>query len=129
MKGGIADAAAEGGIADAAAVDTPDFGPARLHPIMSITKTTLNLMLGGAVANGLVHLDARVGTYLPEIGSGYAEATVKAVADMNVANDFSEDMSDPYTSAFDMEAATGWRLPLEGQKEGTTRLHLRHHRR
>ncbi|MER8402001.1 serine hydrolase, partial [Mesorhizobium sp. M1348] len=63
----------------------PDFGPERPHPIMSITKTTLNLMLGRAVADGLVHLDARVGTYLPEIGSGYAEATVKAVADMNVA--------------------------------------------
>ncbi|MES0182848.1 beta-lactamase family protein [Mesorhizobium sp. M0025] len=99
----------------------PDFGPERPHPIMSITKTTLNLMLGRAVADGLVDLDARVGTYLPEIGTGYAEATVKAVADMNVANDFSEDYSDPYTSSFDMEAAIGWRLPPGGQNEETTR--------
>ncbi|MER8725424.1 serine hydrolase [Mesorhizobium sp. M1027] len=99
----------------------PDFGPDRPHPIMSITKTTLNLILGRAVADGLVNLDARVGTYLPEIGTGYAEATVKAVADMNVANDFSEDYSDPYAGAYDWEPAYGWRLPLDGQKEGTTR--------
>ncbi|MFD2054785.1 serine hydrolase domain-containing protein [Mesorhizobium calcicola] len=99
----------------------PDFGPDRPHTIMSITKTTLNLMLGRAVADGLVNLDERVSTYLPEIGTGYADATVKAVADMNVVNDFNEDYSDPYTSAFDMDAANGWRLPAEGRREGTTR--------
>lgn len=64
----------------------PDFRPDRPHTIVSITKTTLNLMLGRAVADGLVNLDERVGTYLPEIGTGYGEATVKAVADMNVVN-------------------------------------------
>ncbi|UVK49940.1 beta-lactamase family protein (plasmid) [Mesorhizobium sp. AR02] len=99
----------------------PDFGPDRPHPIMSITKTTLNLMLGRAVADGLVSLDERVGSYLPEIGTGYAEATVRAVADMNVANDFTEDYGDSYTGVYDLDAATGWRLPPEGQKEGTVR--------
>ncbi|RUV61015.1 class C beta-lactamase-related serine hydrolase [Mesorhizobium sp. M5C.F.Ca.IN.020.29.1.1] len=99
----------------------PDFGPARPHPIMSITKTTLNLMLGRAVADGLVNLDERVGTYLPEIGTGYAEATIKAVADMNVANDFTEDYSDPKATVYAFDAATGLRLPPEGQKEDTTR--------
>ncbi|NGO55266.1 serine hydrolase domain-containing protein [Allomesorhizobium camelthorni] len=102
-------------------VYAPDFRPDRPHAIMSITKTTLNLMLGRAVADGLVDLDARVGTYLPEIGTGYAEATVKAVADMNVVNDFNEDYSDPNSSAYQWESAYGWRLPLDGQKEGTTR--------
>ncbi|SJM32652.1 serine hydrolase domain-containing protein [Mesorhizobium delmotii] len=99
----------------------PDFGRDRPHPIMSITKTTLNLMLGRAVADGLVNLDERVGTYLPEIGTGYAEATVKAVADMNVANDFTEDYGDPQSTVHQLEPATGFRLPLPGQKEGTTR--------
>lgn len=61
---------------------------------MSVTKTAPNLMLGGAVADGLVDVDERVGIYLPEIGTGYAAATIKAVADMNVANDFIEDYSD-----------------------------------
>lgn len=99
----------------------PDFGPDRPHPIMSITKTTLNLMLGRCVADGLINLDERVGTYLPEIGTGYAEATVKAVADMNVANDFSEDYTNPNATWFAMEAAVGWRLPLAGHMEETTR--------
>ncbi|WP_192252156.1 hypothetical protein [Mesorhizobium caraganae] len=71
----------------------PDFGSERPHP-MSTPSTTLNLMLGRAVADGLIDVDERVGTYLPEIGTGYAEATIKAVADMNVANDFIEDYSD-----------------------------------
>ncbi|OBP77760.1 hypothetical protein BAE42_30585 [Mesorhizobium loti] len=99
----------------------PDFGSHRPHPIMSITKTTLNLMLGRAVADGLVNLDEQVGTYLPEIGTGYAEATINAIADMNVANDFSEDTSDPYAAIYNWESANGWRLPPEGQMEGTTR--------
>ncbi|WP_185928377.1 serine hydrolase [Mesorhizobium sp. M6A.T.Ce.TU.016.01.1.1] len=102
----------------------PDFGPNRTHSIQSITKTTLNLMLGRAVADGLVDLDERVGTYLPEIGTGYAEATVKTTADMNVANDFTEDLSDPDTMWWDMEGAIGWRLPPEGEKEGTIRSFL-----
>ncbi|MER9306428.1 serine hydrolase [Mesorhizobium sp. M0496] len=99
----------------------PDFGPEKPHPIMSVTKTTLNLLLGRAVADGLVNLDEKVGNYLPEIGTGYAKATVKAVADMNVANDLSEDVSDPYASIWDLDVASGWRLAAEGQKEQTTR--------
>ncbi|TIS18877.1 MAG: serine hydrolase [Mesorhizobium sp.] len=98
----------------------PDFGPGRPHPIMSITKTTLNLMLGRAVADGLVNLHELVGTYLPEIGTGYAEATVKAVADMNVANDYNDEPPGPA-----MEPAMGLRLPPEGQKEETTRSFVR----
>ncbi|MER9714456.1 beta-lactamase family protein [Mesorhizobium sp. M0174] len=99
----------------------PDFGPDRPHPIMSITKTTLNLMLGRVVADGLVNLDDQVRTYLPEIGTGYAEATVRAVADMNVANDFTEDYNDPQSTVHQLDYATGFRLPPEGQKEETTR--------
>ena len=88
---------------------------------MSVTKTTLNLMLGRAVADGLINLDNKVSFYLPEIGTGYAEATVKAIADMDVANNFTEDPSDPYTMSYAMEAAMGWRLPLEGHTEETMR--------
>ena len=58
---------------------------------------------------------------IPEIGSGYAEATVKATADMNVANDFDEDLDDPCSTCFELDAASGLRLPPEGQKEETIR--------
>ncbi|TGU45654.1 hypothetical protein EN795_33405 [bacterium M00.F.Ca.ET.152.01.1.1] len=50
--------------------------------------------LGRAVADGLVDLDKRVGTFLPETGTACAESTIKAVAYMNVANEFIEDYSE-----------------------------------
>ncbi|MER9424714.1 beta-lactamase family protein [Mesorhizobium sp. M0317] len=102
----------------------PDFGPDKTQSIQSITKTTLNLMLGRAVADGLVDLDRRVRDYLPEIGTGYAEATIRDVADMNVANHFSEDLSEPNTMWWTMERHIGWRLPPEGEKEGALRSFL-----
>lgn len=102
----------------------PDFGPERPHPLMSVTKTTLNLMLGRAVADGFVNLDEPVQTYLPEIGTGYAGATVRDVANMNVANDYTEDTTDPNTMWWSLEGAAGWRLPPEGQKEESTRSFL-----
>jgi CubicO group peptidase (beta-lactamase class C family) len=96
----------------------PDFGPDRPHPVMSITKTTLNLMLGRCVADGLVDLDRPVKDYLPEIGTGYANATVRATADMDVANDFTEDRYGV------IEDSVGFRLPRVGQGEGTLRSFL-----
>ncbi|RWJ39834.1 MAG: class C beta-lactamase-related serine hydrolase [Mesorhizobium sp.] len=102
----------------------PDFGPDRPHPIMSITKTTLNLMLGRCVADGLIDLGRRVKDYIPEIGTGYADATLRDVADMNVANDFFEDYTNPNATWIAMERDMGWRLPPEGEKEGTIRSFL-----
>ncbi|CDX14568.1 Beta-lactamase class C and other penicillin binding proteins [Mesorhizobium sp. ORS 3324] len=101
-----------------------DFGPEKPHPIMSITKTTLNLMLGRAVADGLIKLEDRVRTYLPEIGTGYAEATIKSVADMNVANDFTEDYGDSSARINAMRVAMGWRLPKGDEKEESIRSFL-----
>ncbi|MER8708503.1 serine hydrolase [Mesorhizobium sp. M1088] len=90
-----------------------DFGPDRPHAIHSITKTTLNIMIGRCVAEGLLNLDRQVKDYLPEIGTGYGEATVRAVADMNVANNYGDDVDDPdaTTTWFSVEAAAGLRLP------------------
>jgi CubicO group peptidase (beta-lactamase class C family) len=89
----------------------PDFGPRQPHSVQSITKTTMNLAVGRLVERGQLELDREVRHYLPDIGSGYAAATVQAVLDMNVVNDYSEDYSDPFASVFLHEAAMGWRLP------------------
>lgn len=97
----------------------PDFGPDAPHSIQSITKTTLNFMVGGLVAEGLIDLQARVADYLPEIGSGYAAATLQQVLNMDVDNRYSEDYDDPYTSSYLQEIAMGWRLPAGDQKEQT----------
>jgi len=99
----------------------PDFGPDRTHSIQSITKMAVNLMLGRAVADGLIDLDQTMGHYLPELGSGYADATVRNTADMNVVNDFTEDYTDPHAGSFGMEVAMGWRLPGADGHEPTIR--------
>jgi CubicO group peptidase (beta-lactamase class C family) len=89
----------------------PDFGPHQPHSVQSITKTTMNLAVGRLVEVGQLDLGREVRHYLPDIGSGYAGATVQAVLDMNVVNDYSEDYADPFASVFLHEAAMGWRLP------------------
>jgi CubicO group peptidase (beta-lactamase class C family) len=92
----------------------PDFAPGQPHSIMSITKTHLNLVYGELIEAGLVDLDQTIGTYLPEIGSGYRDATVQQVLNMDVSNDYSEDYSDPQTSSYLHEVPMGWRLPADG---------------
>lgn len=99
----------------------PDFGVDRTHSIQSITKMALNLMLGRMVADGRIDMERTMGSYLPELGSGYAEASVRNTADMNVVNDFSEDYTDPKTGSYIMETAMGWRLPEAGAPEPTIR--------
>jgi CubicO group peptidase (beta-lactamase class C family) len=102
-----------------------DFGPGQPHSIQSITKTTMNLVVGRLVERGMVDLGQTVSHYLPDIGSGYAAVTVQDVMDMNVINDYSEDYSDPLASVFLHEAAMGWRLPKPGEPEVTNRAYVR----
>ena len=102
----------------------PDFKPHCAHSCMSISKTFMNLVIGCLVDDGVVRLDAKVSEYVPEIGSGYANATIQDVLDMNIVNDYSEDYSDPFTTALLHEVAMGWRLPGEGETELTDREFL-----
>ena len=90
-----------------------DFHEFQPQTIMSITKLFLNLFIGELLEQGAVELDKTIGFYLPNIGSGYAEASVQDVLNMNVINSFSEDYTDPYTSSFLQESVGGWRLPDE----------------
>lgn len=101
-----------------------DFGPDRLHSIQSITKTMMNLIIGGLLRTGRIALDRRIGDYLPAIGSGYANATVQAVLEMNVDNDYMQDFADPNTGYYAFEDAMGWRLPEAGCAESTIREFL-----
>jgi len=89
----------------------PDFSPHQAHTIMSISKTMTHLIVGRCVEDGLIDLNAKVRDYLPEIGSGYADAAIQNVLDMNVVNDYSEDYSDPHTTALNHNTSMGWRLP------------------
>jgi CubicO group peptidase (beta-lactamase class C family) len=102
----------------------PDFGPTRLHSIQSITKTTMNLVIGQLVERGVLDLSRCVSHYIPEIGSGYAHATLQQVLNMDVVNDYSEDFADPTATYYRHEEAMGWRLPGIAGEETTQRSFL-----
>ena len=82
---------------------------------------TMNLVIGKLVEEGKIDPARRVAEYLPEIGSGYATASVQQLLNMDVANDYTEDYDDPFTSAYLQEEAVGWRLPGDLTREDTTR--------
>ena len=90
-----------------------DFSPAQPQTIMSITKMFVNLFIGELLEKNLIDLSNKISDYLPNIGSGYASATVQDVLDMNIENSYSEDYNDPYTSSYLHESVNGWRLPNE----------------
>lgn len=78
-------------IMESAAADFSTIDP---HSIQSVSKLHIHLIIGRLLSQGLMSLDAKVADYLPDIGSGYAEAPVQALLDMAVTNDFSEDYDD-----------------------------------
>jgi CubicO group peptidase (beta-lactamase class C family) len=97
----------------------PDFGPDRPHSIQSITKTILNLNIGQLADSKVLDLSNPVQHYLPEIGSGYSDATLQQVLNMDVANEYTEDFADPTATYFAHEEAMGWRLPMNPNYEQT----------
>jgi len=99
-----------------------DFTEKTPQTIMSITKIFVNLFIGDLVEKKIINLKDKISKYLPNIGTGYAEATIQDVLDMNIQNAYSEDYTDPYTSSYLHEPVCGWRLPNDlnekiGQEE------------
>jgi CubicO group peptidase (beta-lactamase class C family) len=99
----------------------PDFGPDSPHSIQSITKTTTNLIIGQLIESGVLAVNDLIKRHIPEIGSGYAEATLQQVLNMDVVNEYSEDFSDPASTYYRHEEAIGWRLPSDSDHEPTQR--------
>jgi hypothetical protein len=97
----------------------PDFHLSQPHSIQSITKTLMHFIVGQLVEQGVLELSRTVAHYIPHIGSGYADATLQQVLDMDVVNDYSEDFTDPRASYFVHEEAMGWRLPRDPGAELT----------
>lgn len=98
-----------------------DFGRDRPHSIQSITKTTMNLVIGRLIEAGAIDLEKTIAHYLPQVGSGYARATVQQVLNMDVVNEYTEDFADPSSTYYRHEEAMGWRLPRDPRGEETQR--------
>jgi CubicO group peptidase (beta-lactamase class C family) len=96
-----------------------DFSIHQPHSIQSVTKLHIHLIVGQLLDLGLLELEKTVSHYLPKIGTGYAKATVQMLLDMNIANNFSEDYSDPNSDCYAEEIALGWRLPTGVAAEPT----------
>jgi CubicO group peptidase (beta-lactamase class C family) len=103
----------------------PDFGKDSPHSIQSITKTMMNLLVGQLVERGTLDLSRRVDHYLPQIGTGYAHATLQQVLNMDVVNDYSADLMDPQATYYRYEEAIGWRLPRDPGQQETERGFLK----
>lgn len=87
-----------------------DFAEDQPHSIMSISKMSVNLLIGRLWEEGRISLQAPVGDILPWIGAGYRGAVVQDALDMNLQNDFDEDYSNPDSAAFRHEVALGMRI-------------------
>ena len=88
-----------------------DFNKNTPQTIMYITKMFINLFVGELVKNKSIDLNKKVSHYLPKIGSGYAEAKIQDVLNMNIINSYTEDYTKAYSSSFLHEPVGGWRLP------------------
>ena len=98
----------------------PDFSTSQPHSIQSITKLHIHIIIGKLISQGILSLEAKVRDYLPDIGTGYAEASVQSLLDMTVNNNFSEDYSDPHSDCYTEEIALGWRLPSKKMVKEST---------
>ena len=87
-----------------------DFDERQVHSVQSISKMVANLIAARCVNHGLVDLERAVIDYLPSMGSGYADASVQQLLDMNVVNSYVEDYADPDACVGKLECAHGWRI-------------------
>lgn len=97
-----------------------DFSTSQPHSIQSISKLHIHLIIGQLIGQGVLSLDAKIRDYLPDIGTGYAEASLQSLLDMTVNNNFSEDYSDPHSDCYTEEVALGWRLPSNNRVKEST---------
>jgi CubicO group peptidase (beta-lactamase class C family) len=94
-----------------------DFGPEQVHSSQSTTKTINNLLVGKLVSDSKLDLSKKVKEFYPDMGSGYAEATVQQVLDMNVVNDYTESYGDPNSPIRMHESVSGWRPARDDLKD------------
>ncbi len=83
--------------------------PDTRHIAFSVTKSFVGTLAEMLIAEGKLDETAPVSRYLPELaGSGFGNATVRQVADMTVAIDYSEDYADTGAGIADLVRANGY---------------------
>ncbi|MBL8796342.1 MAG: beta-lactamase family protein [Planctomycetia bacterium] len=103
----------------------PGMDPAQRHHWMSVSKTTLNLLLGKLVSEGKLDLRKQVADYVPELkGKGYGSFTLQEVADMDADVNMDErNYHDPKSAFWDFGRSLGW-FGDDGQWPGGNKQYL-----
>lgn len=88
----------------------PGMDPSQRHHWMSVSKTTLNMLMGKLVMEGKLDHKKKVEDYLPEMkGKGYGSFTVQELADMNADVSCDErNYHDPKSQFWDFGRSMGW---------------------
>lgn len=89
--------------------------PNERHSIQSISKTIVPALLGDSVVDGDVDLNKKMKEYIPNIGSGYAEATFQQVLNMDVSNDYDGNFDNLNSDAYKYETGAGWKPDVENK--------------
>ena len=88
--------------------------PASRHLVFSVTKSVTGLLLGVLADQGLLDVEAPVSAYIPEAkDSGFGDASVRQVLDMQTSLDYDEDYSDPRGLTAKMREASGFAPPSD----------------
>lgn len=82
-----------------------------LHLLQSVSKTIIGSLAGRLISQGKIDPLATVGTYVPELlTSGYADATIENLLNMQTGVKFREDYTDPSAQEYiHLDIASGWR--------------------
>jgi len=84
--------------------------PAQRHHWMSVSKSTLNVLMGKLVGEGKLDLRRKVEEYVPELkGKGYGSFAVQELADMDADVSMDErNYHDPKSAFWDFGRSMGW---------------------
>lgn len=88
----------------------PGMDPGQRHHWMSVSKTTLNMLMGKLVGEGKLDLSKTVEHYIPEMkGKGYGDFTVQQLADMDADVSMDErNYHDPKSEFWSFGRSMGW---------------------
>ncbi len=88
----------------------PGMDPSQRHNWMSVSKSTMNMLIGKLVSEGKLDLSKKVEDYVPALkGKGYGSFTVQELADMNADVNMDErHYHDPKSKFWDFGRSMGW---------------------
>lgn len=77
------------------------YGPDRIHTSFSMAKSVTSMLIGCAIADGLIHgVDQPLTDFVPELGNnGFGGVTVEHLLQMTSGLKFNESYSDPFGDA------------------------------